>query len=121
LVLARDVKEALEQFNGAYESDASTTRKGTNNEASAPGQKSWKVPKNPAENFNSAPVKEVGIKTTGVSKIMGNSKVSSKETSLKVILLGAAGCGKSSLVVKFCDGKFKENSLEPTVGVNHRF
>lgn len=79
------------------------------------------MPKNPAENFNSAPVKEVGMKTTGVSKIMGNGKVSSKENSLKVILLGAMGCGKSSLVVKFCDRTFQEKSLEPTVGVNHRF
>jgi hypothetical protein len=38
LILAKNVKEAREQFNDAYESDASTARKGTNNEASAPGQ-----------------------------------------------------------------------------------
>jgi len=77
------------------------------------------MPKNPAENFKSAPVEEVGMKTTGVSKIIRKS--GSKENKLKVILLGAAGCGKSSLVVKFCDGTFQDNGLEPTVGVHSRF
>lgn len=77
------------------------------------------MPKNPAENFNSAPVREVGMKTTGVSKIIRKS--GSKENKLKVILLGASGCGKSSLLVKFCDGTFQDNGLEPTVGVTSRF
>jgi small GTP-binding protein len=77
------------------------------------------MPKNPAENFNSAPVKEVGMKTTGVSKVI--RKVGREEKGLKVILLGASNCGKSSLVVKFCDGTFQDNGLGPTIGVNKRF
>jgi GTPase SAR1 family protein len=69
------------------------------------------------------PVSNEGIDLTFNNNQMTNSNASSKihqaDYSIKLLMLGDTGVGKSSLMVSFSDGEFASN-LVGTMGIDHK-